>query len=253
MPSNRQRKLDAVVARLQLQYGPAAVRKAAPPAEPVARLSTTFSELDAALGGGLPRGRITEIIGAATSGKVTLAAKVLAAAHAERDALVAWLDLPRTCDPDYLHRCGIDLDRLLVVRPRDGADALAITLHLVESDTLAALVFDGTARPGTARRQIPPCVAGSLERLATVVTQTQTAVIFLTEPHAHIQDAGACGDRAAGAAPRALAARAAMTCAATRRRSRSSSTGWGRPARVMPLRIVFNGTVRGAGLVTWLN
>jgi RecA/RadA recombinase len=65
MPSNRQRKLDAVVARLQLQYGPTAVRKAAPPAEPVVRLSTTFSELDGALGGGLPRGRLTEIIGAA--------------------------------------------------------------------------------------------------------------------------------------------------------------------------------------------
>ena len=75
MPSHRQRKLDAVVARLQLQYGPRAVRKAATPVH-VSHLSTTFPELDAALGiGGLPRGRITEIVGPATSGKVTLAAK----------------------------------------------------------------------------------------------------------------------------------------------------------------------------------
>jgi RecA/RadA recombinase len=73
--TSRQRKLDAVVARLQLQYGPRAIRKtaAAPPA-PVAHISMTFPDLDAALGiGGLPRGRITEIIGPATSGKVTLA------------------------------------------------------------------------------------------------------------------------------------------------------------------------------------
>ncbi len=91
MPSGRQRKLDAVVARLQLsriprtgagsgiagQYGPAAIRKAALwPAlvegSRIAYLSTTFAELDAALArdrhlagaghvGGLPRGRITEI------------------------------------------------------------------------------------------------------------------------------------------------------------------------------------------------
>jgi len=62
--TSRQRKLDAVVARLQLQYGPRAIRKAAAPPAPVAYISTTFPDLDAALGiGGLPRGRITEIIG----------------------------------------------------------------------------------------------------------------------------------------------------------------------------------------------
>ena len=129
--TSRQRKLDAVVARLQLQYGPRAIRKAAaaPPA-PVAHISTTFPDLDAALGiGGLPRGRITEIIGPATSGKVTLAAKVLSAAHREKEALAAWLDLSNACDPDYLHRCGLDLDRLLIVRPRDATDALAIARH----------------------------------------------------------------------------------------------------------------------------
>ena len=152
MPSRRQRKLDVVVAGLQLQYGPRAVRRAAGrPVEPIPCIATTFPELDAALvpngarGGGLPRGRISEIIGPATSGKVTLAAKVLAAAQRERDAIVAWLDLARTCDPDYLDRCGLDLDRLLIVHPRDSADALAIALHLVESNTLAALVFDGLA------------------------------------------------------------------------------------------------------------
>ena len=81
MTSDRQRKLDAVVAQLQLQYGLRAVRKAAPVPEPIAYLSTAFPDLDTALGGGLPRGRITEILGPATSGKVTLTAKVLLAAH----------------------------------------------------------------------------------------------------------------------------------------------------------------------------
>ena len=66
----------------------------------------------------------------------------------------------------------------MIVRPRDGADALAIAIHLVESHTLAALVFDGTVDFASAD---PALVAGSLERLATVVTQSQTAVIFLTE------------------------------------------------------------------------
>ena len=244
MSSGRQRKLDAVVARLQLQYGPTAIRRAAPKAELIARISTTFADLDAALAGGLPHGRVSEILGQATSGKVTLAAKTLAVAQQERDALVGWLDLPRTCDPDYLHRCGLDLDRLLVVRPRDGADALAIALHLVESNTLAALVFDGTVNLARVDSAI---VSGSLERLATAVTRTQTAVIFLSEPHAPSMT---------------LAHVAAVRLALRRERwiTRDKDVrGYegqvevlkhklGRAGAVVSIRIVFNGTVRGEGL-----
>jgi recombination protein RecA len=252
MSSDRQRKLDAVVARLQLQYGPRAVQKAAPAPEPIAYLSTTFPDLDTALGtGGLPRGRITEIVGPATSGKVTLAAKTLSAAHAERDALVAWLDLPRTCDPDYLHRCGLDLDRLLVVRPRDAADALAITLHLVESNTLAALVFDGTAQMAQAD---PAIVAGSLERLATLVTQTHTAVIFLTERASALPKPGAPTQTLAHVATVRLALRREQWL--MRGNDVRGYAGQveilkhklGRAGAVVPLRILFNGTVRGDGL-----
>jgi len=244
MASDRQRKLDAVVARLQLQYGPRAVRKAAPAPEPIAHLSTTFPDLDTALGGGLPRGRITEILGPATSGKVTLAAKTLSAAHGARDALVAWLDLPRTCDPDYLHRCGLDLDRLLVVRPRDAADALAIAIHLVESHTLTALVFDGTA---DLAQTDPALVAGSLERLATVVTQSQTAVIFLTEPHAQSKTL------AHVATVRLVLRREQWLMRGNDVRGYTGQVEvlkqrLGRAGATVPLRIVFNGTVRGAGL-----
>jgi recombination protein RecA len=244
MPSSRKRKLDALVARLQLEYGPRAIHKAAPAPESVACLSTTFADLDTALGGGLPCGRITEIIGPATSGKVTLAAKTLSAAHAERDALVAWLDLPLTCDPDHLHRCGLDLDRLLIVRPHDAADALAIALHLVESSTLAALVFDGTVDLAQVDSAL---VAGSLQRLAPAVTRTQTAVIFLSEPHAPSMT---------------LAHVAAIQRALQRERwiTRDQDIrGYegqvevlkhklGRAGALVPIRIVFNGTVRGKGL-----
>ncbi len=244
MSSTRQRKLDAVVARLQLQYGPRAIRKAAPDPAPLAQLSTTFPALDAALGGGLPAGRITELSGPATSGKVTLAAKALAAAQQDAQALVAWLDLGRTCDPDYLHRCGLALDRLLVVRPRDGADALAIALHLVESRTLAALVFDGTVQlKGADQAQ----ASGALERLAVVVAQTPTAVIFLAEP---------------GEQSRTLAHVATVRLAL--RRERWLTLGQdvrgyegqvaivkhklGQAGAAVPIRITFNGTVRGEGL-----
>ena len=90
-------------------------------------LSTTFPDFDTALGiGGLLRGRLNESVGTATFGSLTLAAKILSAARGGLGALVAWLDLQRTCHPDYLHRCGLDLERLLVVRPRRHADGLVM-------------------------------------------------------------------------------------------------------------------------------
>jgi len=261
MLSQRQHKLDAVVAWLQLRYGPQAVGRAAalPPAP--SPIATAFAGLDAILGDGgscpgrsegLPRGRISEIIGAPTSGKVTLAAKILAAAHQEPEALVAWLDLGRTCDPDYLHRCGLDLDRLLIVRPADGVDALAIMLHLVESDTLAALVFDGLMDlrqdMGRTGSGIGSRLAGTLERLATAVTRTGTAVIFLTEPQAEY---------------RTLAHLATLRLAVRRERwimQGPDVRGYESIVKVVkhrlrragaeaPIQITFDGTVKGDGML----
>jgi recombination protein RecA len=182
----RRQQLDAMAASLQMQYGPRALRRAALPAgaPAVPHLSTSFADLDRVLEiGGLPRGRISEICGPATSGKATLAARVLAAAQQEEgEAMAAWVDVSSACDPEYLRQgCGLDLERLLIVRPASGADALAITLHLTGSNTLAALVFDGLAdlEAGT-----EGALAGTLERLVTVVTETETALLFLSEPQA---------------------------------------------------------------------
>ena len=139
----------------------------------------------------------------------------------------------------------------MVVRPRDAADALAITLHLVESHTLAALVFDGTAELAQAD---PALVAGSLERLATVVTQSQTAVIFLTERASATPKPGAQSKTLAHVATVRLALRREQWL--LRGNDVRGYAGQveilkhklGRAGAVMPLRIVFNGTVRGEGL-----
>lgn len=254
--SSRHRKLNTVIARLQLQYGPHALQRAglSGASGRIGCISTTFSELDAVLAefcfkgsGGLPRGRITEIVGPATSGKVTLAAKVMAAAHRERGALAAWLDLNRTCDPDYLHRCGVDLSRLLVVRPEDNRDALVIALHLVESNILTVLVVDGVVDLMRLASDDESLMVGALERLGAVVTQTSTAVLFLSEP---------------GAQHQTLAHLATVRLKVTREHwltRHGDVRGYegqvqilknkiGRSGIVVPIRIIFNGTVRGKGL-----
>jgi RecA/RadA recombinase len=191
-------------------------------------------------GGGVPCGRLTELA-AATSGKSRWRQGIVGGA---RRAHGAWLDLSRTCDPDYLHRCGLDLDRVLVVRPEDGLDALAITLYLIESDALAGLVFDSLS---DLPRGHDSRVAGSLERLATAVVRTKAAVLFLTEERAESQP---------------LAHLAALRLHLTRERWLAADgdvRGYeaqvevvknrlGRAGARVSIRIAFNGTVRGDGL-----
>jgi recombination protein RecA len=252
MSSSRRRKLDAVVARLQLEHGPRAIRRAGPDERtpPAPRIATSFTELDAALGGGLPQGRISEIAGATTSGKLTLAAKTIATAHRrDREALAAWIDPHNTCDPDYLHRCGVILDRLLVVRPATVSDALAVLLHLVMSRALAVLVCDWTpqADPGLFTASEEAALGGTLAQLNYQLTNASTAVIFLTESTA------ASASLAHAAAVRIRLQREQWLM---RHGDVHGYTGQveivknrlGRAGARVPLRIEFNGTVRGAGL-----
>ena len=75
--------------------------------------------------------------GRTTSGKLTVAYKLLA--NAQRDFYghtahtVALLDLSRTADPDYMARCGIDLDALLVGRPQAGPEAVYLLGDLLQT------------------------------------------------------------------------------------------------------------------------
>jgi recombination protein RecA len=143
----RQRQLDMAVATIHHRYGPGALikgklaRRIGAAAAP-AHIPTGFPHLDRALGiGGLPKGGVCELLGPATSGKTTLALKFLAQAQAG-GRQVAYIDQALYFDPDYAHRCKLDLSRLVVGKPQDQAEALAMTEALVRSGGLAAIVFD---------------------------------------------------------------------------------------------------------------
>ncbi len=78
---------------------------------------TGDARLDAALGGGLRRGHLSEITGAASSGRATLVARLLAAATARGEA-TAVVDACDTWDPVSAASLGVALARVLWVRVR---------------------------------------------------------------------------------------------------------------------------------------
>ena len=251
----RQRQLDAAVAAIQHRFGPGALIKGKPAraidgVSAVPHIPTGFSELDRALGiGGLPKGKLCEMVGPATSGKTTLALKFLAQAQTG-GRQVGYIDQALYFDPDYAYRCEVDLSRLVVGTVHDLREALAATESLARSGGLSALVFDALdflwTDPGATAS-----LAATLNRLPPALARSGMTILVLHES-------------AEGSSPAlsALAHHAAVRLRVVREewiKEQEDIRGYearvdvlknrlGPAGRRISLSIKFNGTVRGNGL-----
>ena len=93
-------------------------------------LPTTVSALDRLLDGGLPRGHLVELVGGRTSGRFSALLTTLAAATSIGES-AALVDLGDALDPSAAEALGVDLKRLLWVRPTNLKEALAATEMLI--------------------------------------------------------------------------------------------------------------------------
>ncbi len=71
--------------------------------------------IDVLLGGGLPIGCLSELVGVESSGRTTIALSLLAQITAQ-DTAAAWIDVSDAFDPESAALSGVDLRRLLWVR-----------------------------------------------------------------------------------------------------------------------------------------
>lgn len=116
--------------------------QAAPPSGTPGVLTTGFAPLDQLLpGGGIPLGRVLELTGEKASGKTTLALMALARATSE-GKLAAFVDASGELYPPAAEALGVDLSRLLIVRPKDPSLTVRITSLLARSGAFAAVVAD---------------------------------------------------------------------------------------------------------------
>src|SRR2546430_14304978 len=114
--------VSAAVALLDRLGRPGDIRLGSTRPETVARLPTGLAVLDEALGGGLPRGRITELAGAPSAGRTGLACAIAASATRVGET-IAWVDPADALEPEAAAAAGIALARPLWVRPRSVTHA----------------------------------------------------------------------------------------------------------------------------------
>jgi hypothetical protein len=103
--------------------------------------------LDAQLAGGMPRGKLTELVGARSSGRMTLALSALASTQRAGE-LVAVVDAADAFDPPSAHAAGVVLPRLLWVRPPGQTAALQAADRVLDAGGfgLVVLYLAGVAR-----------------------------------------------------------------------------------------------------------
>jgi len=176
---NKQDKLEATIAALQDRWGNKAIGQLrASNGSDISCVPTGFPALDDALiTGGLPRGRISEINGVPSSGMATIALKIMINAQAQKSAAV-YIDLEQNFDPAYAARCGLALEQVVLVRPRDVSQALVILQDFVLGAEIGILVFDAALKL-LAESQASQALATTLGRLIAPLARAQGVLLFL--------------------------------------------------------------------------
>ena len=186
--------LDIALGRIEKDYGKGAVMRLGEMQHQLNSdaIPTGSLALDVALGvGGIPRGRVTEIFGAESAGKSTLAIHIMAETQ-KLGGTAAYIDVEHAMDPGYAGNCGLSLDDLLIAQPDSAEQALDITEQLVRSGAVDAIIIDsvaalvpqaeiegdmGDSHMGLQAR----LMSQALRKLTSSISKSRTAVVFINQ------------------------------------------------------------------------
>jgi len=192
--TEKAKALEMTISNLTKQFGPGTVIKMgeAKARMDVGAIPTGAIGLDLALGiGGIPRGRVTEIFGAESSGKSTLAQHIIAEAQ-HLGGVAAYIDVEHVLDPSYAASCGVNVDELYIAQPDTGEQALEICEALVRSGAVDVVVIDSVAAL-VPRAEIEGemgdafiglqarLMSQALRKLTASISKSKTAVVFINQ------------------------------------------------------------------------
>ena len=194
MTTDKEKALELALAQIERHLGRGSIMRLGESASTTQAdaIPTGSLSLDLALGiGGVPKGRVTEIFGAESSGKSTLASHIIAEAQ-KMGGTAAYIDAEYALDPKYAANCGVDIEKLLISQPDTAEQALEITEYLVRSgavdvvvvDSVAALVPKaelegdmGDTHVGLQAR----LMSQALRKLTSSISRSQTSVVFINQ------------------------------------------------------------------------
>lgn len=189
----KKKALEVALAHLEKDFGSGAIMRLGDNGvQDIETVSTGSIGLDIALGvGGVPRGRITEIFGAESSGKTTLAIHVIAEAQ-KQGGVCAIIDAEHAFDRFYAEQLGVDVNNLWIAQPDNGEQALEIAEQLINSGAIDVLVIDSVAAL-TPKAEIEGemgdknvglqarLMSQAMRKLTGAISRTRTCCIFINQ------------------------------------------------------------------------
>ena len=190
---DKNKAIDLAISQIDKHFGKGTLMKLGDSQDvTVESIQTGSPSLNAALGvGGIPKGRVTEIYGAESSGKSTLTYHIMASAQRD-NGTAAYIDAEHALDPSYAGRCGVDIENLLISQPDTAEQALEICEYLVKSNAVDVVVIDsvaalvpkaelegdmGDSHVGLQAR----LMSQALRKLTASISKSGTAVIFINQ------------------------------------------------------------------------
>ena len=191
---NKQKALEAAIAKLEKDFGKGTVMKLGDPAAQVAveTVPTGCLSLDIALGmGGVPKGRVVEVYGPESSGKTTVALHMISEVQ-KRGGIAGFIDAEHALDPVYAGNIGVDINELYISQPDSGDQALEIAETMVRSGAMDIVVIDsvaalvphqeiegdmGDSHVGLQAR----LMSQALRKLTPVISKSNCIVIFINQ------------------------------------------------------------------------
>ena len=122
MPAMARVELESLLRLKKLDHTLAGLEALAPDLSGRWLVPTGIATLDERLGGGFPRGQMSEVVGKQSSGSLAVTVSTMAGATRRGEA-VAYIDPLDRFDPPSAAASGIDFSRLLWVRGEAGSSA----------------------------------------------------------------------------------------------------------------------------------
>jgi len=142
--------------------------------------ATGVPQIDRALGGGLRRGQLSEIVGRRSTGRTVVVCRALSEA-ASRGELVALVDACDRFDPQSAASLGVDLSHLLWIRDTGDVSRAIKAMNLVlQAGGFGLVVLDIADAPPRLVRALP---FTTWFRLARVIESSQTVALLLASEH----------------------------------------------------------------------
>ena len=145
-------------------------------------IPTGISTLDYAIGGGWPRGWMTQVYGPSSSGKSAMVLQSIGnyqKSHPE--SLAAVIDLEKSMTEDWAVKFGIDPDRLVVLRPTNVEEMITMSVEAVKANAFDIIMVDSLGA-GLLQSEIENDrnrVAGSAGAITRMVKSINAAFIEL--------------------------------------------------------------------------